>query len=193
MRDTEILGRSTELECQLAFTKLNIVLSQPITQDCRYDYIADIKGKLCRIQCKTCLVSEDGNSIHFNCKSTGRGSNGNYQHAYSKEEIDYFYTCYNNISYLIPVEEAGSQKTLRFLSENNHAKINWAEDYELSKILKKDFNYKFDNNYLFKDRKKISERKMNHCIDCGVVISSQAIRCNACAHKKQQIIKRPSR
>ena len=50
MRDTEILGRTTELECQLAFTKLNIVISQPITPDSRYDYIADIDNKLYRIE-----------------------------------------------------------------------------------------------------------------------------------------------
>ena len=57
MRESELLGLTTELQCQLAFSKLNIVLSKPITQDSRYDYIADINGELIRIQCKTCILS----------------------------------------------------------------------------------------------------------------------------------------
>lgn len=194
MRDTEILGRSTELECQLAFIKLNIVISQPITPDARYDYIVDINNKLYRIQCKTSILDENGQSIIFGCKSTGRGAGGNYQHTYSKEEIDFFYTCYNGISYLVPIEEAGtSNKTLRFSAVIEHPNISWAKDYELSYILKTKFNYEFDNSYLFKDRKRRPEDEQNHCIDCGVKICKKAIRCNACNHKLQQIVNRPER
>lgn len=194
MRDAEILGRTTEIECQLAFTKLNIVMSQPITPDSRYDYIADINNKLYRIQCKTSILSADENSIIFNCKTTGRGANGNYQHSYSKDDIDFFYTCYNGISYLVPVEEAnGSTKTLRFLAKENHSSISWAKDYELSVILKNKCNYSFDNTYLFTERKKQSEQELNHCQDCGVIIGKTSIRCNACAHKMQQKVERPSR
>ena len=194
MRDSEILGRTTELECQLAFTKLNIVLSQPITPDSRYDYIADINNKLYKIQCKTAILQEDGKSIKFNCKSTGRGANGNYQHSYTEDEIDFFYTCYNGISYLVPIQEAGaSQKTLRFEAEFNNPTISWSKDYELSYYLKEKLNYNFDNRYLFEDRRKHSEQELNHCIDCGVIIGSTSVRCNACAHKLQQIVERPSR
>ena len=70
MRDAEILGRTTEIECQLAFTKLNIVISQPITPDSRYDYIVDINNKLYRIQCKTSILDTDEQSITFRCEST---------------------------------------------------------------------------------------------------------------------------
>ena len=38
-----------------------------------------------------------------------------------------------------------------------------------------------------------SNESQNHCIDCGVRISKTAIRCNACANKKQQTVERPSR
>lgn len=195
MRDTEILGRTTEIECQLAFTKLNIVVSQPITQDSRYDYIVDINNKLYRIQCKTAILNNDENSIIFGTKTTGRGANGNYQHSYSEDEIDYFYTFYNNISYLVPIREAksGSSKTLRFKAKENHPNISWAKDYELSTVLKRDFDYEFNNDYLFINRKRVSEKELNHCIDCGVIITQNAIRCNACQNKNQQIVQRPNR
>ena len=192
MRDTEILGLTTEIQCQLAFTKLNIVLSKPITADSRYDFIADINNKLYRIQCKTSILDKDEKSIIFGCKSTGRGSEGrNYQFAYSKDDIDYFYTCYNNISYLVPVEECGSSnKTLRFEAQINNPNISWAKDYELKFYLMKYFNlveqYKA---YIIN----MDENKLNHCIDCGAIISKNAIRCNACNSKRFQTVNRPER
>jgi hypothetical protein len=194
MRDSEILGRTTELECQLAFTELNIVISQPITPDSKYDYIADINNRLYRIQCKTSILSEDENSITFRCVTTGRGTNGNYSHKYSKEDIDFFYTYYNGISYLIPVEEVkSSTKILRFDAEIKLPNISWAKDYELKFYLKNKLNYEFDNAYLFEERKRKTEKELNHCIDCGAIISATALRCNVCDHKSQQKAKRPNR
>lgn len=58
---------------------------------------------------------------------------------YSNSEIDYFYTCLNDKSYLIPVDEAGkSESCLRFLSKNpKNPNIHWARDYELDVMLMK--------------------------------------------------------
>ena len=58
---------------------------------------------------------------------------------YSKEDIDYFYTCYEDKSYLVPVEVAGHGETrLRFSSSQpNNPNIRWARDYEFNQMLQK--------------------------------------------------------
>ena len=58
---------------------------------------------------------------------------------YTKDDIDYFYTCYNEKSYLIPVELAGRGETrLRFVSSQpNNPNIRWASKYELDVVLKR--------------------------------------------------------
>lgn len=192
MRDAEILGLSTEIQCQLVFTQLNIVLSKPITSDSRYDFIADVNGKLLRIQCKSSSVSEDGTYIQFGCRSTGKGANGNYQLPYNKDEIDYFYTCYNGVSYLVPVEECGStSKHLRFSAKETRPSISWAEDYEISKALNRYEN--FESKYMVQNNVIAQKENKNHCIDCGAVISQHAIRCHACYAKQERLIERPNR
>ena len=111
MNETKQKGLITELHCQLDFSNLGILLSVPICEDSRYDYIADINGQLIKIQCKTCSVGEDGSYIRFSTRSTRSNTGESYQRYYTKEEIDYFYTSYNNQGYLVKVEETSSEKT----------------------------------------------------------------------------------
>ena len=136
MKDNSIKGLLTELQCQIDFTSRNILISKPITTDSKYDYIIDINHKLYRIQCKSATLSEDKNFINLKTKSTNiRTMKDSY---YTKEDIDYFYTTFENISYLIPVENAGHGDTrLRFFStQEKNPNIRWAKDYELDNILK---------------------------------------------------------
>jgi len=92
-------------------------VSIPFGDKERYDQIWDINGKLIRVQVKTSRLNRNEKnsenlSIHFNCKSVINGKT----HKYSKEEIDYFATYWDNKVYLIPVEECSIEKTLRFSS-----------------------------------------------------------------------------
>ena len=61
---------------------------------------------------------------------------------YSKEQIDYIATYWNNKCYLIPVDECGSAKRLRFSETDNLQKerVSFAKDYELESILKNIIN-----------------------------------------------------
>lgn len=98
-------GLITEIQCQYDFSKYGIMLSQPIFQDSRYDFIADIQGKLYRIQCKAAMIAEDNSFIKF--KSHMTNIRQNTESFYGENDIDYFYTHYNGQGYLIPIGVGG--------------------------------------------------------------------------------------
>lgn len=137
--DTIQKGVVTELQCQIDFTKLGYIISQPISP-CRYDFVVDVNGKFIRIQCKSCHpIDEECSGIMFECRSTRNVKQGDYgnHRKYLETEIDYFYTCWDGVGYLIPISQCSSSKTLRFKMPRNGAKtnINFAADYEIAKIL----------------------------------------------------------
>ena len=118
---------------------LNYVISQgysvslPFGDKNRYDQIWDINGKLLRIQIKTChLRRTGGEAIEFNCYSSVNGKRCKY----SKVEIDFFATYWNNQLYLIPVEECSIAKVLWFTPTNNQCKC-LAKDYLFEEVIKK--------------------------------------------------------
>lgn len=134
MTEANQKGFITELQCQYDFSRYGILLSQPIMQDSRYDFIADIQNKLYRIQCKAAMIAEDKSFIKF--KSHMTNIRNNTENFYSETDIDYFYTNYNNQGYLIQVGTGGkAEKILRFSSKQNHSTILWAEDFTLEKVL----------------------------------------------------------
>ena len=131
-------GLITELECQLAFSRLGAMVCQPINEDSRYDFLVDLGDRnIIRIQCKTSSVHCEQKYIQF----ATRSSNSRDSKSYSKNDIDYFYTSYQHNSYLIPVEECSAEKRLWLVSpENNQTRgISFAKDYELENILLKIF------------------------------------------------------
>ena len=133
MTENNQKGLLTELQCELYFTSNNLLLSQPISQDSRYDYILDCNGKLYKIQCKSSTYKED-KIILKTRMSNIRQNTTTY---YNENDVDFFYTYYNGISYLIPIKNAGKgETTLRFYSKTpNNPTIRWAKDYEADKIL----------------------------------------------------------
>ena len=135
--DTIQKGKFTELQCQLDFTKLGYIVSEPILP-CRYDFLVDLGNHFIRIQCKSAhSVDEDNTAITFECRSTRGVKQGQYDihRKYLESEIDYFYTYFNNQGYLIPVTECSARKTLRFTSINKNKNICWASDYEIEKVI----------------------------------------------------------
>lgn len=129
-------GNLTELQCLTAFYELGYRVSIPYGENSRYDMIADIEGKLIRIQVKTSSIKKgDVNAIEFSCKSSYVNSTGVKNIRYNANEIDYFATYWNGKCYLIPISECSVTKTLRFATPKNGQKIgiSFAENYELLK------------------------------------------------------------
>ena len=140
MLNTKQIGNITEIECMLAFVKLGYNVLTPYGDCERYDFVVDINNSLYRIQVKTSHLSTDGSYIEFKTSNKTTRKGAFVQHAYTKEQIDYFMTFYNNIAYLIPVEQSStSNKRLRFTPPKNNQTqgINFAKDYELERQVEK--------------------------------------------------------
>ena len=172
MNITNILGQLTELRCQIDFCERGIVLSQPTNPSSKYDFIADIKGILYRIQCKTAhFETNDRISITVQSKNWNSGE----RHSYIGE-IDYFYTNWNNQGYLLPIElcaKTNKQKFLRLGKPNQYSSNNYnalyGEDYKIEKILKDlgvdDKNFitiESEERYIIQQ-----DNKMKYCSKCG--------------------------
>lgn len=141
--DTKQKGNLTELKCLVFFVENGFEVSVPYGENSRYDMILDYKGKLLKIQCKTCHVSqgteEQPETIMFATCSMRYNGSGPKRVYYSKDEIDYFATVYKDKVYLVPVEECSADKKLRFVPPSNGQRvgISFAEDYEALKVLER--------------------------------------------------------
>ena len=129
-------GNLTELQCITAFYKLGYQVSIPYGENSRYDFIADVNGKLIRVQVKTSSIKKDTQGvISFATASTRINSTQNITHRYTKNEIDYFATYWNDKVYLVPVEQCSSEKRLH-LTPTNRKDWCYIEDYDVEEILK---------------------------------------------------------
>ena len=131
-------GNLTELQCLTAFIEQGCGVSIPYGDNSKYDFIADIKGKLYKVQVKTSSL-KDENSIQFSCRSTHVNCAGVKNERYSSNDVDFFATYWEHKCYLIPISECSATKTLRFAPpKNGQTKgISFAKGYELVKQLSK--------------------------------------------------------
>lgn len=134
---TQYKGAITELQVATHLLSLGYNVSQPLTQDSKYDLIVDVNNKLIRLQVKTARKTSatTGESIVFNCRSTTNNVRECRQRRYSSEEIDYFATVWSDKVYLVPVNECSTEKRL-WISEPLYSNCASAKDYLAEKILK---------------------------------------------------------
>lgn len=132
---TQKKGAITELQVASYLLGLGYTVSSPFNPDSKYDLILDVNNILLRLQVKTSRESiTTKDSIVFNCRSTTKNTSHCQKRRYTKEEIDYFATYWNNKVYLVPVEYCSSEKTLHLLPVNSSAQA-YIEDFAVEKIL----------------------------------------------------------
>lgn len=140
MNKNKVIGSITELKIMTAFIELGYNVSTPYGDCEHYDFIADINGRLIRVQCKTATTYDNGRSIDIDFRKktyTSKGETINF--LYDPNEIDFVATYFNNKAYLVPTSEIRSKKRLRFdtpiSGQQNY--INMASEYEIERIIKK--------------------------------------------------------
>lgn len=138
---TQYKGNLTEQKCLLKCLESGYVVSKPLFDNARYDFILDTGKQLLRIQVKTsCWLNGEEKAFSFNGYSQHSTGKGNKRMKYTNEEIEYFMTEKNNVFYLYPATEKGFiQKILRLATDGhtNNPQISWAKDYEFEEVLKR--------------------------------------------------------
>ena len=135
---TQTKGAITQQKCFLKCIEEGWVISKPLFDNARYDFIADVNGKLLKIQVKTSAwVDSEHTAFSFNGYSQHSLGSGNKRMHYTNKEIDYFMTEKDNVYYLYPASENGfTQKILRISAKQNQKSINWAKDYQFEEVVK---------------------------------------------------------
>lgn len=131
-------GEITEQLVAIEFLKLGVLVSKPLVQSSRYDFIVDINHKLYKIQVKTGSLKEDA-YIEFATSTSHTNTKGTLNLQYSSDDIDYFATIYEGQCYLVPVDLCGkrSQRLRIVPTKNGQVKgITFAKDYTLEKKIK---------------------------------------------------------
>ena len=207
MNYTQSIGSITELKCLLKFIELGYECSIPYGNGAKYDFVADVDGKMLRIQCKSSspIVSQAKNhesetveafSFSTTCATTNTKKTTRY--TYNDSQIDYFATCFNEQVYLIPVNECSTSKTLRFLppSNNNNNNYNKAENYEIEKIIQpsQDFLQSYED-YKHRCMLQKKESLKLFCSKCGKQITknSKSGLCSSCYAMTTRKTEHPTR
>lgn len=137
--NSQFKGEITEQQVAIEFLKLGYLVSKPLVQSSRYDFIIDVNHKLYKIQVKTSTLKENA-YIEFATSTSHTNTQGTLNLTYSAEDVDFFATMYKNQCYLVPHEICGKrQQRLRLIpTKNGQIKgITFAKDYHLENIIKK--------------------------------------------------------
>ena len=136
---SHFIGEITEQQVALEFLKLGYLVSKPLVQSSKYDFIVDINHKLYKIQVKTGTFKEDS-YIEFATSTSHTNTKGTLNLSYSQDDVDFFATIYNGECYLVPFEICGkrSQRLRLVPTKSGQTKgITFAKDYHLEDIVKK--------------------------------------------------------
>lgn len=138
MLSSHFIGEITEQQVAIEFLKLGILISKPLVQSSKYDFVADINHKLYKIQVKTGSFKEDA-YLEFATSTSHTNTKGTLNLSYSEDDVDFFATVHENQCYLIPYELCGKRsQRIRFVpTKSGQTKgILFAKDFHLEDIVK---------------------------------------------------------
>ena len=135
---SHFIGEITEQQVAIEFLKLGILVSKPLVQSSRYDFIVDINHQLYKVQVKTSTPKENNAYIQFATSTSHTNTQGTLNLTYSEEDVDFFATMYENQCYLISQKQCGKRaQRLRLVPTlNGQTKgVMFAKDYHLEDVI----------------------------------------------------------
>ena len=138
MLSSHFIGEITEQQVAVEFLKLGVLISKPLVQSSKYDFVADINHNLYKIQVKTGTFKENA-YLEFATSTSHTNTKGTLNLHYSEEDVDFFATMYEGECYLIPYRLCGKRsQRIRFVpTKSGQTKgILFAKDFHLEDIIK---------------------------------------------------------
>ena len=138
MLNSHFIGEITEQQVVLEFLKLGILVSKPLVQSSRYDFVVDINNNLYKIQVKTGTFKENS-YLEFATSTSHTNTQGTLNISYSANDVDFFATIYEDQCYLIPYELCGKRtQRIRFVPTKNNQTtgVLFAKDFRLEDVIK---------------------------------------------------------
>lgn len=138
MLSSHFIGEITEQQVAIEFLKLGILISKPLVQSSKYDFIADINHNLYKIQVKTGTFKENA-FLEFATSTSHTNTQGTLNLSYSENDVDFFATMHEGQCYLIPYYLCGKRaQRIRFIpTKNGQTKgILFAKDFHLEDVIK---------------------------------------------------------
>lgn len=135
---SHFIGEITEQQVAIEFLKLGILVSKPLVQSSRYDFIIDVNHHLYKVQVKTSTPKENNAYIQFATSTSHTNTQGTLNLTYSEEDVDFFATMYENQCYLVPQKDCGKRgQRLRLVPTlNGQTKgVTFAKDYRLEDVI----------------------------------------------------------
>lgn len=141
---TQQKGLKTELLCLQDCINLGFQCSIPFGDSSKYDILVDVGSRILRVQCKSSRWAKNTvqPEVAFDINTCRQTTNTQKttRHKYSNEEIDYFYTNFNQQGYLVSIEEANGVSfrwRYTYPSTGQKSGIHLASEYEIEEVLKK--------------------------------------------------------
>lgn len=137
---SHFIGEITERKVALEFLKLGIMISKPLVQSSKYDFIIDVNHKLYKIQVKTSTLREEGSYFDFATSTSHTNTQGTINLTYSEDDVDFFATMFEDQCYLVPKKICGNRNQrlrLKPTKNNQTVGITFAKDYHLEDIVSK--------------------------------------------------------
>jgi len=137
---TDQKGAIAESAITAAAIRLGVGVYRPMFEGGRYDLILEVGSRLLRVQCK--WACRHGEVVAVRCYSCRRGRSGMIVRKYTLDEVDAIAAYCPEIdrSYLLPTSLSCGRRMVHLRigpSRNNQrARINWADDFELEARLK---------------------------------------------------------
>lgn len=132
--NTKTIGNISEINVIKYFIERGYEVNLPFGENCRYDMVIGIEGKLFKIQVKTATLKKDYLSIPLASMKTNKTSN--IWKGY-KGDVDFIigYCHELNRFFKIPINDIDNDRgiilRLNPAKNNQQKNIRWAKDYEL--------------------------------------------------------------